>query len=253
MTRVVSSLEELVGDTPTLQLSYPDLPARLLAKLEMFNPLSSVKDRAALHMIRSAERSGVLRAGVTVVEATSGNTGISLAALCAVRGYRCVLVMPDNATEERRRILRAFGAELVLSPFQDGLVGTMTRARTVAASIPGVGRRCRTRASSGWTRRRRWSSRPRRSSPPTGTPRSSVVSWRICPSSLAAAELFRVLRPGGRFINADQFCRVMGPAGSPERASDGLDLLTAKARYYLGERQFRTDAVAGRLVAPVHA
>jgi cysteine synthase A len=138
MTRVVSSLEELVGDTPMLQLSYPDSSARLLAKLEMFNPLSSVKDRAALHMIRSAERSGVLRAGVTVVEATSGNTGISLAALCAVRGYRCVLVMPDNATEERRRILRAFGAELVLSPFQDGLVGTMARARTVAAAIPGA-------------------------------------------------------------------------------------------------------------------
>jgi cysteine synthase A len=137
MTRVVSSLEELVGDTPMLQLSYPDLSARLLAKLEMFNPLSSVKDRAALHMLRSAERSGVLRDGVTVVEATSGNTGISLAALCAVRGYRCVLVMPDNATEERRRILRAFGAELVLSPFQDGLVGTMARARSVAASIPG--------------------------------------------------------------------------------------------------------------------
>jgi cysteine synthase A len=138
MTRIVSSLDELVGDTPLLQLPYPGLSGRLLAKLEMFNPLSSVKDRAALHMIRSAERSGVLRSGVTVVEATSGNTGISLAALCAVRGYRCVLVMPDNATEERRRILRAFGAELVLSPFQDGLVGTMARARSVAASIPGA-------------------------------------------------------------------------------------------------------------------
>jgi cysteine synthase len=138
MTRIVSSLEELVGDTPLLQLSYPDLPARLLAKLEMFNPLSSVKDRAALHMLRAAERSGVLRDGVTVVEATSGNTGISLAALCAVRGYRCVLVMPDNATSERRQILRAFGAALVLSPFQDGLVGTMARARAVAASIPGA-------------------------------------------------------------------------------------------------------------------
>jgi cysteine synthase A len=138
MTRIVSRIDELVGDTPMLELSYPDLPARLLAKLEMFNPLSSVKDRAALHMLREAEHSGRLRTGVTVVEATSGNTGISLAALCAVRGYRCVLVMPDNATEERRRILRAFGAELVLSPFQDGLVGTMARARDLAASIPGA-------------------------------------------------------------------------------------------------------------------
>lgn len=138
MTRIVSRIDELVGDTPMLELSYSDLTARLLAKLEMFNPLSSVKDRAALHMLREAERSGRLHKGVTVVEATSGNTGISLAALCAVRGYRCVLVMPDNATEERRRILRAFGAELVLSPFQDGLVGTMARARDLAASIPGA-------------------------------------------------------------------------------------------------------------------
>jgi len=137
MPRIVSSLEELVGDTPMLRLPTADASTRLLAKLEMFNPLSSVKDRAALNMLRSAERDGILREGVTVVEATSGNTGISLAALCAVRGYRCVLVMPDNATDERRRILRAFGAELVLSPFQDGLVGTMAKAREVAASIPG--------------------------------------------------------------------------------------------------------------------
>jgi cysteine synthase len=140
MTRIVSSIDELVGDTPMLRLCFPNLPGdtRLLAKLEMFNPLSSVKDRAALSMLRAAERSGVLHAGVTVVEATSGNTGISLAALCAVRGYRCVLVMPDNATEERRSILRAFGAELVLSPHQDGLVGTMARAMEVAESIPGA-------------------------------------------------------------------------------------------------------------------
>jgi cysteine synthase A len=122
-----------------LQLSFPDTKAhRLLAKLEMFNPLSSVKDRAALHMIRDAESEGLLRKGVTVVEATSGNTGISIAALCAVRGYRCVLVLPDNATEERRRIVRAFGAEIVLSPHQDGLVGTMAKAREVAGSIPGA-------------------------------------------------------------------------------------------------------------------
>src|SRR6266536_4616935 len=109
MPRIVSSLEELVGDTPMLRLPTADASTRLLAKLEMFNPLSSVKDRAALNMLRSAERDGILREGVTVVEATSGNTGISLAALCAVRGYRCVLVMPDNATDARRRILRALG------------------------------------------------------------------------------------------------------------------------------------------------
>jgi cysteine synthase A len=89
-------------------------------------------------MIRGAESEGLLRKGVTVVEATSGNTGISIAGLCAVRGYRCVLVLPDNATEERRRILRAFGAEIVLSQHQDGLVGTMAKAREVAGSIPGA-------------------------------------------------------------------------------------------------------------------
>jgi cysteine synthase A len=97
-----------------------------------------VKDRAALNMIRGAEQDGRLRKGVTVVEATSGNTGISIAALCAVRGYRCVLVLPDNATEERRRILRAFGAEIVLSDHREGLVGTMATARQVAADIPGA-------------------------------------------------------------------------------------------------------------------
>jgi cysteine synthase A len=136
---IVSSVEDLIGDTPLLRLSFPDVApsVRLLAKLEMFNPLSSVKDRPALHMIRAAELSGDLYDGVTVVEATSGNTGISVAALCAARGYRCVLVMPDNATEERRRILRAFGAELVLTPHQEGLVGTMARAAEVARSIPG--------------------------------------------------------------------------------------------------------------------
>lgn len=140
MPRIVDSMEELVGDTPMLRLSFPDVPAetRLLAKLEMFNPLSSVKDRAALSMIRGLEKNGRLTSDVTVVEATSGNTGISIAALCAVRGYRCVLVLPDNATEERRRVLRAFGAEIVLSPHQDGLVGTMARARRVAAEIPGA-------------------------------------------------------------------------------------------------------------------
>jgi cysteine synthase A len=136
---IATSVEDLIGNTPLLRLSFPDVPpsVRLLAKLEMFNPLSSVKDRAALHMIRAAELSGMLDDGVTVVEATSGNTGISLAALCAARGYRCVLVMPDNATEERRRILKAFGAQVVLTPFQEGLVGTMARAAELARSIPG--------------------------------------------------------------------------------------------------------------------
>ncbi|MFL6122604.1 PLP-dependent cysteine synthase family protein [Actinophytocola sp.] len=138
--RIASSVAELVGGTPMIRLSYPDVPrsTRLLAKLEMFNPLSSVKDRPALHMVRAAEAAGTLKPGVTVVDATSGNTGIALASLCASRGYRCVLVLPDNATEERRQILRIFGAEIVLSPAEEGLVGTMARAEALAAAIPGA-------------------------------------------------------------------------------------------------------------------
>jgi cysteine synthase A len=138
--RIVSSIEELIGDTPLFQLSYPDLASgvRLLAKLEMFNPLASVKDRIALNMLREAERSGQLVPGATVIEATSGNTGIALAALCAARGYRCLLVMPDNATEERKQMLRAFGAELELTPHDEGLAGTIARATQLRAEIPGA-------------------------------------------------------------------------------------------------------------------
>jgi cysteine synthase A len=137
---ISASVSDLVGGTPLLRVGLPGLPAgvQLLAKLEMFNPSASVKDRAALYMLRQAERAGVLGpAGGTVVEASSGNTGISLAALCAVRGHRCVVVMPDNATSERRKLLRAFGAEIVLTRHQDGLLGTIARAQEVQRSIPG--------------------------------------------------------------------------------------------------------------------
>jgi cysteine synthase len=123
-----------------LRLSFPEVPAgvRLLAKLETFNPLSSVKDRVALRMLEGAESAGLLPAsGGTVVEATSGNTGISLAALCAARGHRCVLVLPDNATEERRSILRAFGAEIVESPHEDGLPAAIALAERIHHSTPG--------------------------------------------------------------------------------------------------------------------
>jgi cysteine synthase A len=139
-SRVVTSPEQLVGDTPMLRLSLPDVryDVRLLAKLEMFNPLSSVKDRAALRMILEAERSGQLPpTGGVVIETTSGNTGISLAAMCAVRGHRCVLVLPDNATEERRSIMRAFGAEIVESDHQQGLPAAIARAEEIQRSIPG--------------------------------------------------------------------------------------------------------------------
>ncbi|WP_328603340.1 cysteine synthase family protein [Amycolatopsis sp. NBC_00345] len=139
--RVATRVEDLVGRTPMVRLSYPDVPAdtRLLAKLEMFNPMSSVKDRPALYMLLEAERTGLLDpAGGTVVEYSSGNMGIALAGLCASRGHRYVLVMPDNATVERLGIARAFGAEIVQTPYQEGLPGTIARAEAVTASIPGA-------------------------------------------------------------------------------------------------------------------
>ncbi|GAB2846204.1 PLP-dependent cysteine synthase family protein [Lentzea nigeriaca] len=137
---VVETVEDLVGNTPLMRLSLPGTrpDITVLAKLEMFNPLSSVKDRAALHMLRHAERTGLLPpTGGTVVEASSGNTGISLAALCAARGHRCIIVLPDNATNERQDLLRAFGAEIVFSPFQDGLVAAIAKAQEVHRSLPG--------------------------------------------------------------------------------------------------------------------
>ena len=134
------SLEDLIGGTPIvrLDLAAPETGTTVYAKLEMANPLSSVKDRTALFMIEAAEKRGELRPGEgTVVEATSGNTGISLAALCAARGYRCVIVLPDNATNERVQMLRAFGAELVRTPHEKGYVAAIEKAEELHAAIPG--------------------------------------------------------------------------------------------------------------------
>ncbi|MEV0171368.1 cysteine synthase family protein [Streptomyces sp. NPDC050803] len=133
--RPVASLAELVGNTPmvTLQLGQK---ACVHAKLEAANPLSSVKDRTSLFMLRAAEERGLLRAG-TVVEASSGNTGISLAALCAARGYDCVIVLPDNATTERLRLLRAFGAEVVLTPCEQGYAAAIEKAEEIHRARPG--------------------------------------------------------------------------------------------------------------------
>ncbi len=138
---VARSLEDLVGGTPLLRVGLPGLAdgVTLLAKLEMFNPLASVKDRAALAMMRAAEEAGLLPAtGGTVVECSSGSTGISLAALCARRGHRCIVVMPDNATEERRLILRELGAEVVLVPHGDGLPAAWAHAEELRRSLPGA-------------------------------------------------------------------------------------------------------------------
>ena len=138
--RVADSLDQLVGSTPLLRLRAPDLApdVRVLAKLEGANPLSSAKDRAALWMLDAAEASGALPPGGTVVEATSGNTGISLASLAAARGYSCVIVMPDNATSERVLTVRLLGAEVVLTPAETGFQGAVDRAAELAAATPGA-------------------------------------------------------------------------------------------------------------------
>ena len=113
------------------------LRSRLLLKLEYLNPTGSVKDRAALYMIEDAEMTGRLRAGGTLIEPTSGNTGIGLASIGASRGYRVIIVMPDSMSEERRRLMKAYGAELVLTPGNDGMAGAIRKAEELSASIPG--------------------------------------------------------------------------------------------------------------------
>lgn len=136
---VVAGIEELVGNTPLLRLAVPDAApgAEVLAKLEAANPFASSKDRAALAMLRGAEQRGELAPGGTVVEATSGNTGIALAALCAVRGYRCVVVLPDSATPERIRLLTALGAEIVQTPSAERFAGAIAKAEEIQAATPG--------------------------------------------------------------------------------------------------------------------
>ncbi len=135
---IAHSLEDLIGGTPLVRLALPGLRSDVaaLAKLERANPLSSIKDRASLFMLRGAERRGELVPGGTIVEATSGNTGISLAALAAARGYRCVIVMPDSATRERRQIVRALGAEVVLTPRAAGYRGAIDKAEELCRELP---------------------------------------------------------------------------------------------------------------------
>ena len=129
----------LVGQTPLVRLARiaPE-GSRIVAKLELRNPGGSIKDRPALAMLDAAEREGKLGPGSMIVEATSGNTGISLAMIAAVRGYRCVLVMPEDMSLERRQILRAYGADIVLTPADDGMAGAVTRAQEIAKSTPGA-------------------------------------------------------------------------------------------------------------------
>lgn len=141
MPKIFKSADRLIGGTPLLELSGIEkeygLKARLLAKLEYFNPAGSVKDRVAKVMLDEAEKAGELRPGAVVIEPTSGNTGIGLAAVAAARGYKAVIVMPDTMSEERRRLVKAYGAELVLTDGKKGMTGAIEKAEELKAEIPG--------------------------------------------------------------------------------------------------------------------
>ena len=137
---VFDNVTDLVGRTPLVRINklFPDARATILAKLEFYNPASSVKDRIGVAMIDAAEASGELQPGGTIVEATSGNTGIALAMVGAARGYTVVLAMPETMSKERRALLRAFGAELVLTPGPEGMRGAVNKANEIAAERGGV-------------------------------------------------------------------------------------------------------------------
>ena len=140
MSHIYSSMEELIGGTPLLELKKIekefDLKARVLAKLEYFNPAGSVKDRIAKEMILDAEEKGILKSGSTIIEPTSGNTGIGLAAVGTARGYKVILVMPETMSVERRMMMKAYGAEIVLSEGSKGMKGAIAKAEELHQSIP---------------------------------------------------------------------------------------------------------------------
>ena len=141
MSRIYTSADQLIGRTPLLELTRIEqeesLPARILAKLECLNPAGSVKDRAAKAMIDDAEARGLLRPGAVIIEPTSGNTGIGLASVAATRGYRVIIVMPETMSIERRQLMGAYGAELVLTEGDKGMAGAIARAEELAREIPG--------------------------------------------------------------------------------------------------------------------
>ena len=141
MSHIYTSVDQLIGRTPLLELTHIEkeytLPARILAKLELFNPTGSAKDRAALAMVLDAEEKGLLTPGSTIIEPTSGNTGIGLASVAAARGYRAIIVMPDSMSRERQLLMGAYGAELVLTPGKDGMSGAIRKAEELASQIPG--------------------------------------------------------------------------------------------------------------------
>ena len=142
MANIYTSADQLIGKTPLLELTHIEkdlrLGAKVLAKLEYFNPAGSVKDRIAKGMIDDAEAKGLLKPGSVIIEPTSGNTGIGLAAVAAARGYRIIIVMPETMSVERRQLMKAYGAELVLTDGAKGMKGAIAKADALAAEIPGA-------------------------------------------------------------------------------------------------------------------
>lgn len=142
MAKIYKNIEELIGKTPLLELTHLEeihnLDAKVLAKVEFLNPGGSAKDRVAKKMVEDAEAKGLLKAGATLIEPTSGNTGIGLAVMAAARGYRTIIVMPDSMSMERRLLMSAFGAELVLTEGAKGMAGAIAKAEELAKEIPGA-------------------------------------------------------------------------------------------------------------------
>ena len=140
MSKIFTSADQLIGNTPLLELAHLEralgLEARVLAKLEYFNPAGSAKDRVAKAMIDDAEARGVLRPGMAIIEPTSGNTGIGLALMAAARGYRAIIVMPDTMSAERRRLMAAYGAELVLTEGAKGMTGAIATVSYTHLNLP---------------------------------------------------------------------------------------------------------------------
>ena len=139
MSKIAKNLINLIGNTPLLELTGTEkelgLKAQVVAKLEFLNPLRSVKDRTALALIQRAERKGLIGNGTTIIEPTSGNTGVGLAFIAAIHGYKLILVMPEAMSLERRTLLKALGAELVLTPAYEGMAGAISKANELAKEI----------------------------------------------------------------------------------------------------------------------